>query len=145
MSEQPGTRSGAAGSGMILGLVAVAIAILALVLAGIALFQPGAAGQVPSPATETREFALSSDLVAESNRYHPATIVAFQGDDLVLHVTNRGEIDHGFKIDALDIEEILAPGDARDFTVSGVDAGVYRFYCHLHPGHIGGQLIVFDR
>jgi plastocyanin len=144
MSDHPRARE-ATGSGTILGLVAVVIAVVALVLAGIALFQPGAAGQVPAPEAGTREFALSSDLVAESNRYHPATIVAFQGDDLVLHVTNRGEIPHGFVIEALGIEEILEPGDALDLNVSSVDGGVYRYYCHLHPGHIGGQLIVFDR
>jgi plastocyanin len=144
MSDQP--RVGrATDPSMVLGLVAVVIAVIALVLAGLSFFQSGATGQVPSPGTETREFAISSDLVAESNRYFPATLVAFQGDDLVLHVTNRGEIPHGFAIDALDIEEILEPGEARDLTVSSVDAGVYRYYCHLHAGHIGGQLIVFDR
>jgi plastocyanin len=45
--------------------------------------------------------------------------------------------------DRIRSEQVIGFDRNPQFTVSSIDAGMYRFYCHLHPGHIGGQLVVF--
>ena len=65
---------------------------------------------------------------------------------LEFKVTNKLDADHGFAIDAMKVKQVVKPGE--EITVK-VDMGdldqslaVYKFYCHLHPGHIGGTLVV---
>jgi plastocyanin len=143
MTDQTVGGQGSAGSNL-LTWIALALGAVALVAALYAMFA-GPGVQVPAPAAETRQMALSSDLLNESNRYHPSALVAYAGDTLAFNVTNRGEIPHGFRIETLGIEVIIEPGESTEQMATNVAAGVYRYYCHLHPGHIGGQLIVFGR
>jgi plastocyanin len=138
------SRTGSSGAAGMLPLVALVVAIVALVVAAYAVMQPGAA-QLPAPAAQEREVVLSSDLLGESNRYHPATVAAFAGDTITFQVTNRGDIPHGFRIEELGIEETVEPGQTAEVAAGVVEAGVYRYYCHLHPAHIGGQLVVYGR
>jgi plastocyanin len=128
-------------------LLGLGTAVIALVLAVIALVLPGPAFlQVPAAeGATTREFLMSSDAVEGSNRFHPATLHAFDGDAVVLRVTNRTGIVHGFTVAGLGIQDTLEPGESKEYRIEAAPAGLYRYYCHLHPGHIGGQLVVLSR
>jgi plastocyanin len=149
MGEHPPRSDGPQQPGVTnrtLWLVVVVIVVATIVIGVLGLTR--GAGDLQVPAVQEpmeRTFALSSDLVNGSNRYHPATLVAFAGDDIIFAVTNRGESEHGFTVSGLDISDVIAEGDAGQYTATDVPAGVYAYFCHLHPGHIGGQLIVFDR
>lgn len=134
---QPTRSSTPASLGLLVAVVALAVALFAL-------FQGGGA-QVPAGETTQQSFRLSSDLIEGSNRYHPATLVAFDGDAITFEVTNRGADTHGFSVPDLGIEATVDVGETEQFTAENVSAGVYDYFCHLHPGHLGGQLIVLSR
>jgi plastocyanin len=120
----------------------VVIAVVAVTLSVIALALP-AFRAVPAPTT--REFLLSADVVNASNRWYPSNLIAYAGDTIVFNATNRGTITHGFTVDGLGIQAVLDPGENQRFTAQSVGAGLYRYYCHLHGAHIGGQLLVLAR
>jgi plastocyanin len=143
MTDAPRTNSGGSG----LTMVTLGVAVAALVIGLFAIMRSDDAGlQVPTDHDPMlRTFALSSDLVNGSNRYHPATLVAFAGDDIQFNVTNRGEGEHGFTVDGLGIADVIDEGETREYMASSVAPGVYPYYCQLHAGHIRGQLIVLDR
>jgi galactokinase len=65
---------------------------------------------------------------------------------LTFKVTNKLDADHGFAIDALKVKQVVKPGEEVTISVPMGDLdqalAVYKFYCHLHPGHIGGTLVV---
>jgi plastocyanin len=143
MTDTPRTNSGGSG----LTMVTLFIAVVALVIGVFAMMRAADTGlQVPTDQDPMlRTFALSSDLVNGSNRYHPSVLVAFAGDDIQFNVTNRGEDEHGFTVDGLGIADVVGQGETEEYMVSNVAPGLYPFYCQLHAGHIRGQLIVLDR
>jgi len=65
---------------------------------------------------------------------------------LTFKVTNKLDADHGFAIDAMKVKQVMKPGEEVTISVPMGDLdqalAVYKFYCHLHPGHIGGTLVV---
>ena len=126
--------------------VGIGIAIAALIVSVLALALPGpTALQVPAPEPTTRTFRVVSDLLNASNRWYPSGLIAFEGDTLVFNVTNKGAIPHGFTVEGLGIQDVLNPGQSKEFNSAKVAEGLYRYYCHLHAGHIGGQLLVLAR
>ena len=68
---------------------------------------------------------------------------------LELVVANHTKNEHGFSIDKFNIKEVVKPGESKtikisvtDLDATGTDQSAFRYYCQLHPGHIGGQLFV---
>ena len=68
---------------------------------------------------------------------------------LELIVTNHTKKEHGFAIDRLKVREVLKPGESKTIKISvtdldaiGTDRSSFKYYCHLHKGHIGGQLYI---
>lgn len=65
---------------------------------------------------------------------------------LTFKVINKLDADHGFAIDALKVKQVVKPGEEVTISVAMGDLdqsrAVYQYYCHLHPGHIGGTLVV---
>ena len=61
---------------------------------------------------------------------------------ITFRLLNKTDGEHGFAIDALKIKQIVRPGEEMTLTVFWEDLepslSVYRYYCHLHPGHWGG-------
>lgn len=123
--------------------VGIALAVLALVVSVVALALPPSGPSAPAPST--RRFVLSSDLLNGSNRWYPSSFIAFQGDSITFNATNRGTVVHGFSVEGLNIQDTIEPLQSKEFTASNVAAGLYRYFCHLHIGHIGGQLWVQSR
>jgi len=58
---------------------------------------------------------------------------------------NKLDAEHGFAIDGMKIKQIVKPGEEVTVSVplGALDhaLSVYKFYCHLHPGHVGGTIV----
>ena len=107
----------------------------------VAIFLMGLTFPLPGQAAE--EFILISALVGEGgNIWLPSTIVVKKGEEIKLKLRNVAQAEHGFSIDGLGIKEVIKPGETKEVTVKPGSEGVLRYYCQLHPGHVGGQLMV---
>ncbi len=92
--------------------------------------------------------------------YPPATIIDFKaraGRPLVLKVTNNSSTEHGFMMTAdaeqaaptvLTAQVVLKPGESKYIGIPTSDLfystqrSTLTYKCHLHPGHIGGKLLM---
>jgi hypothetical protein len=92
--------------------------------------------------------------------YPPTTVVDFKvrpGRPFLIKVTNDSTAEHGFFLTAdqnqsaptvLKAKIVLKPGETKylgipvsDF-VYATSGNVLYYSCHLHPGHIGGRLLM---
>ena len=97
----------------------------------------------PLSAQSGEAFKLISSLVGKGgNIWLPSTIIVEKGSEVILNLNNLVEKDHGFSIEGLGIKEVVKGGSNKKITIKPEKAGVYRYYCHLHKGHVGGQLLV---
>jgi ketosteroid isomerase-like protein len=74
-------------------------------------------------------------------------IKEFRGSKLItFKLLNKLDGEHGFAVDTLKIKQIVKPGEEITVTVPVEDLEpsltVYRYYCHLHPGHLGGTAVL---
>jgi len=91
--------------------------------------------------------------------YPPTTVIDFKtrpGTPVLLKVTNNATAEHGFQLTAavnqsaptvLDTKLVLKPGETKYIGVPTSDlfyaaGNVLTYRCHLHPGHIGGKLLM---
>ena len=110
---------------------------------------PAAPPAVPANLLEkvngTRHFTEVSVLIGSSKFWLPSTIVVDQGDKV--EITLRNEVpgagnQHGFAIPGYNIEKVVTAGKPEKVEFTADKAGLFTFGCQLHPGHVGGQLIV---
>lgn len=98
---------------------------------------------LPAAAAETAEFKLVSVVVGEgANIWLPSTLIVKEGKEVKLTVQNMAGKEHGLTIEGLGVEEVIPDGQSKTLTIRPKKKGVYRYYCHLHKGHIGGQILV---
>src|SRR5690242_19015519 len=74
----------------------------------------------------------------------PSTITVKKGDTVKIHAVSKipGKNNvHGLAIDAFKVEA-LVEGKGMDIEFVADKAGIFPIRCHLHPAHIGGQLVV---
>jgi hypothetical protein len=92
--------------------------------------------------------------------YPPTTVIDFKvrpGRPVVLKVTNNSTGEHGFQLtDAINAsaptvlkaEVVLKPGETKYIGIPTSDlfyatqGNTLSYRCHLHPTHVGGQLVV---
>jgi nitrosocyanin len=97
----------------------------------------------PVGSQTTRDFTLLTAMIAEgANIYLPSTLIVKSGETVTLKLRNVAQAEHGFSIDELGVKEVLKPGETKEVTLQPKSAGLLRYYCHLHPGHVGGQMAV---
>lgn len=94
---------------------------------------------------ETRKFNLFTIEVDGVKMWVPSTIVVKKGDEVEITAASKvgkGSI-HGFTLaDFKIVESADDKGKAIKFKADR--AGIFDFRCHLHPAHVGGQLIVLE-
>ncbi len=76
----------------------------------------------------------------------PSTITAHKGDTLVLEAVSAvpgKNAAHGLKIADFSVEEVITK-EKKTIKIQLDKAGVFPITCHLHPAHIGGQLVVLE-
>lgn len=91
--------------------------------------------------------------------YPPMTVIDFKsrpGAPVLLKVTNNATAEHGFQLSAavnqsaptvLHTKIVLKPGETQYIGVPTSDlfyagGNVLEYRCHLHPGHVGGKLLM---
>src|SRR5436190_7464487 len=78
----------------------------------------------------------------------PGTLVVKKGTKVTLKLINNVPSDpkeHGFAIPAYNIAETVVRGEPKTVEFTADKAGTFPITCHLHPAHVGGQLIVLDK
>jgi len=78
----------------------------------------------------------------------PGTLVVPKGSTVTLKLINNVPSDpkeHGFAIPAYNIAETAVRGEPKTVTFTADKVGVFPITCHLHPAHVGGQLVVLQQ
>ena len=96
-----------------------------------------AAGSAPAPHT----FSLVNVLASGAKVWLPSAIVVRPGEQVTLRLENKLDEAHGFAIDEYGIHAVVPAKGTQQVTFMA-KRGVARFYCQLHPAHIGGQVVV---
>ena len=77
----------------------------------------------------------------------PSTLVVNKGDVVKVKILNNVKSDpnqHGFALADFKLEKVVTRGEPQEVTFTADRAGVFPIKCHLHPAHLGGQLVVLD-
>ena len=74
-----------------------------------------------------------------------SSLMVHQGDDVELTLINKLDDPHGFKIEEVGIEEVVQPKAQTTVKFTASQPGVYSYICHIHPPHIGGQMLVLSK
>ncbi|MGH7856415.1 MAG: cupredoxin domain-containing protein [Candidatus Binatia bacterium] len=94
---------------------------------------------------EERSFTIANVEYEGTKAFLPSTIVVRRGDTLKLKVLNNIPGDpnqHGFAIADFKIEKVVTRGEPQELELVADRAGIFPIKCHLHPAHLGGQLVV---
>ncbi|MDQ3944454.1 MAG: cupredoxin domain-containing protein [Actinomycetota bacterium] len=81
--------------------------------------------------------------VEGGNGITPAKLTAHEGRQVEIEVTNTAkDKQHGFKIDAFGVEEVIDQGKTTTVKFKADKAGTFKVSCHLHPTHKPAELVV---
>jgi nitrosocyanin len=73
----------------------------------------------------------------------PGTIIAKKGDTVeITLINNVPSGDHGFMIPDFKVLEVVKKGVKKVVTFKADKEGLYEMKCHMHPAHVGGQLLI---
>jgi len=115
---------------------------LALVPLLVALAAPAPAAE---PAAVT--FTVVNVEYQGTKLWLPGTLVVPAGAKVTIKLVNDVPSEpnqHGFAIPAYDVAEVVTRGEPKTVTFTATRKGVFPITCHLHPAHVGGQLVVLD-
>jgi heme/copper-type cytochrome/quinol oxidase subunit 2 len=96
-------------------------------------------------AAEAKKFTLINVLFEGTKVWLPSSIIVQAGDEVELSLINNLDEPHGFRIAEFGVEEVVQPKGKSTVKLTPTTVGVYSFICHLHPPHIGGQLLVLGK
>jgi heme/copper-type cytochrome/quinol oxidase subunit 2 len=115
----------------------IGIAVVALLLTLVA--HPGSAQAAD------QKFTLINVIFDDTKIWLPSSLIVHEGDTIELTLINTLDVPHGFRIDTFGIEAIINAKSKStvQFTAKGV--GLHPYVCHLHPPHIGGQILVLEK
>jgi len=95
-------------------------------------------------AAEPTKFTVMTVVLDGTKIWLPSSLIVHQGEEVELTLINKLEDPHGFKVEDVGIEEVVQPKAQMTVTFTASQPGVHRYLCHLHPPHIGGQLLVLS-
>lgn len=84
--------------------------------------------------TEEFEAEIEMDNEGDDFYFEPTYIKSPGGSTASITLHNAGDIQHTFTIDALDVDEELAPDEEKTITVEIGTESRYDFYCRFHSG-----------
>ena len=111
-----------------------------VVLLTVLLLGPGSA-----TAAEPKQFTLINVDLDGTKIWLPSSIMVYQGDDVELTLINKLDDLHGFAIKAFGIEQVVQPKSQLTVKFTAAQAGAYHYICHIHPPHLGGNLLVLSK
>lgn len=120
---------------------------LSLAAAVFCLAAAFAARRALSQGESVRQFSIVNIEYKGTKVWVPGTLIAKAGETVKIKlVNNTPSGKHGFSIDAFGIKtEAANDGQPVSVEFKADKAGLYTIYCHLHPAHIGGQLLVLEK
>ena len=110
----------------LMSFVALGLAVLGLILGGLALSNK-------SSAATGKPVKTSVDVTLEEFSIQPAHIIVKPGA-VSLRVTNTGNLDHNFEVTGLGTLPALHAGETKTLELPFVSAGTYAVICTI-PGH----------
>jgi nitrosocyanin len=98
-------------------------------------------------AAPVREFKSINIEVKGNKIWTPSFFVVKKGDHVKITLVNTASAIHAFAIDGYPVNVQVNFADKDNTKVVEFDAdkaGIFRIYCSMHPGHVGGQLLVLE-
>jgi nitrosocyanin len=77
----------------------------------------------------------------------PGPVVVQKGDTVRIQALNNVKSDppvHGLAIEAYGIQALVKMGKPEIIEFKADKAGIFPIICHLHPPHVGTQLVVLE-
>lgn len=103
------------------------------------------AGQHASHAA-AREFTLVNLEYKDTKVWVPGTLIVRKGEKVRIKLINETPSGrHGFAIHDFGVETEVHNGAPQTVEFTADKAGLFPIHCHLHPAHIGGQLLVLEK
>ena len=96
-------------------------------------------------AAESKKFTLVNVALDGTKIWLPSNLMVHQGDDVELTLINKLDDPHGFKLEAFGIEEVVQPKAQMTVQFTASQTGAHSYSCHLHPPHLGGQILVLSK
>ena len=102
-------------------------------------------GAGDAAAAELKKFTLINVVLDGTKIWLPSSLMVHQGDEVELTLINKLEDPHGFKIADVGIEEVVQPKAQTTVKFTASQPGAHSYICHIHPPHIGGQILVLSK
>jgi plastocyanin len=93
-----------------------------------------------------RSFRLYTVEVNGVKFWIPSTIVVKKGDTVKIEAVTKLEgpaATHGLSIPDMKVQEVV-DNKAKVVSFTADKAGIFPISCHLHPPHVGSQLVVLE-
>jgi plastocyanin len=97
---------------------------------------------VGDAAAEPKKFTFINVVLDGTKIWLPSSVMVQEGDEVELTLINKLDDPHGFKIADWGIEEVIQPTAQMTIKFTASQPGVHSYLCHLHPPHLGGQILV---
>jgi len=114
---------------------------------GAALVRAQAPAKPAAPSAPTREFKTVNIEVKGNKIWTPSFFVVKKGDKVKITLINAASAVHAFAIEGypVDVQVNNAEGDnSKTVEFTADKAGIFRVFCSMHAGHVGGQLLVLE-
>jgi nitrosocyanin len=114
------------------------------------LFAAAASRAAEAPKAPVREFKSVNIEYKGQKVWVPATFIVKKGDRVKIQLVNDAPSGvHGFAIEGYEektrVQVNNREGDnSKTVEFSADKAGLFKVYCHMHPAHVGGQLLVLE-
>lgn len=98
-------------------------------------------------AQSVRQVTLVNIEFEGSKIWVPGAVVVEKGDTVKIQAINNVKSDptvHGLAITAYSIEVVVNAGKPESIEFKADQAGIFPIRCHLHPTHVGTQLVVLE-
>jgi nitrosocyanin len=103
-----------------------------------------AVSALPASAAEVTLTVVNIESPQGVKIWVPESVFAKKGDTVKLHLINKLDAEHGYKIAAFGVEKVVKAQSAEDVSFTADKAGVFPISCQLHPPHVSGQLVVLE-
>ena len=91
-----------------------------------------------------RKITLVNYEIDGVKQWVPGNIAGLEDENIELTLINKAKGPHGFMIPSHNVTVVVPKGGKKKVSLKLKEEGIYPMKCHLHPAHIGGQLIVMD-
>ena len=102
-------------------------------------------GAGDAAAAEPKKFTLINVVLDGTKIWLPSSLIVHQGEEVELTLINKLDDPHGFKIAEVGIEEVVQPKAQTTVKFTASQPGAHSYICHIHPPHIGGQILVLTK